>query len=327
MIENLKELAELPNLKQDFVSLKEKVITCQKILTEKRSITEFFENHHQIQIIGWEVPHIANFPEIEKSDPYFVEIQVLINRINQMLVELAIKEKKIAMIYPITLMLEDITNKTPLFFLHIENVKKFKMVIIWAINSNEIYQSKKNKKSFFSFVQKINSNNHLLVFVKYYGIKQVHEFKKKIDNVNIVFREDAYSSYNINIPRHANPFRTRDLLDINKIKHLNEKDISKIEDDTKEFCCNCSICLKYDIKNYSDANHLYFSTKITKDPNFVEKFLPKREVLDLEKYKLTKARRFQAKNRKIHNFECLDQIIFMNSNDFKKKYPKIVLNW
>jgi len=192
--------------------------------------------------------------------------------------------------------------------------------LIWVIDSNELYSTRENKQLYFDIVGKLSKKHHVLI--KYVGIKQLQKYKKELNRVSIIFREDAYSGYNINIQRYAKPKRTRNILDPKDIKHKNDRDLSK-GDVNAEFQCNCSICSNYRVNTYKKALDLYHLKRIEEDDEFSEEISPKREVKDEEKYKRKMSRRLQAKYRKIHNFETANNLIFMDLDDFIKKYPKI----
>ena len=321
-IAEMKKFCDDDYFDEKFLELYDICCNCRDILLEEDEF-DIFDDREKMEIIGWEIPQITNFPIKEQNDPYFREIQKFIEEINQKCLRFSKDISEFEMIYPITLMLEDLSTKNKRFHKHLLNSEEFQKTIIWIIDSNELYQSKVQKAIYFNFLKQFENKEENQTFVKYYGIKQYYEFKQNIENLNIIFREDAYSSYNVNIKRHANPYRSRDLLDINNLKHKNENDILKITGNNS-FNCNCSICRELNIKTYKDVQYFYFSDKLSDDPQFEAKFLPKREVKNLEEYKNKKLRRYQTQMRKIHNFETLDSVVFMDYDLFSRIYGDLI---
>jgi len=322
--EKIKELKKLENKKYCLTYLKEILNYYSEVKNylESEGIERFMtqSNRSKTNILGLEVPLIANYKIEELKDPYFKPIQDSITKINSHLVNFCRNRRIEEFIYPLTVMTNDIKEKNQFFKTQLTNLTNFKKILIWVIDSNELYSTRENKQLYFDIVGKLSKKHHVLI--KYVGIKQLQKYKKELNRVSIIFREDAYSGYNINIQRYAKPKRTRNILDPKDIKHKNDRDLSK-GDVNAEFQCNCSICSNYRVNTYKKALDLYHLKRIEEDDEFSEEISPKREVKDEEKYKRKMSRRLQAKYRKIHNFETANNLIFMDLDDFIKKYPKI----
>ncbi len=319
-IKELKNLEKEANCISAFDEIHNAYLAIKKYL-EYEGLDRFMKssNRKRTKIIGFEVPIIANFPIEESTDPYLKSIQESINKINSKLVILCKKKSK-DFIYPLTLMTKDLEDKNVFFNTQFEYLKEFKTIIIWIIDSNELYSSREKMQLYFNFIDVLRKKYQ--IYVKYIGIKQLQKYKKSMKNVSIIFREDAYSGYNINIRRSAKHKKTRNLLDPNDIKHKNDKDLLKMDEDS-DFHCSCSFCSEKGIKTYKDVINWFYSDELINQPDLSEKLSPKRNVKDEEEYKFRKLRRYQAMFRKIHNFETADSLIFLKLDAFIRKYPDI----
>ncbi len=322
--EKIKELKKLEDKNYCFTYFREIFDYYSKVkkYLEFEGMGRFLTQSNRIKtnILGLEVPLIANYKFEELKDPYFKPIQDSITKINKHLVNFCKNSRREELIYPLTVMTKDIKEKNQFYKIQLNYLKNFKKILIWVIDSNELYSTKENEKLYFNIVGELSK--HYTVLIKYVGIKQLQKYKKEISTVSIIFREDAYSGYNINIRRYAKPSRTRNILDPKDIKHKNDIGLSKGDLNAK-FQCNCSICSINGIHTYKKVLDLYHLKRIEEDNKFSKEISPKREVKDEEKYKRKMSRRLQAKYRKIHNFETADNLIFMDLDDFIKKYPKI----
>ena len=215
---------------------------------------------------------------------------------------------------------KDIKEKNYFYTNQLSYLKDFENILIWVIDSNELYNTRENRQLYFEIVKKLNDDHH--IFIKYVGIKQLQKYKKELNTISIIFREDAYSGYNVNIQMQAKPKRTRDILDPKDIKHKSDINLSKVDEDAK-FLCNCSVCREFKINTYKKALDLYHLKRIEEDDEFSEEISPKRAVKNKEEYRHRMTRRLQAKYRKIHNFEIADNLIFIDLDKFVKRYPKI----
>ncbi len=322
--EKIKEIKKLENKKYCLTYFREilEYYSKAKKYLEFEGIERFMtqSNRSKTNILGLEVPLIANYKIEELKDPYFKPIQDSITKINNHLVNFCRNSRREELIYPLTVMTKDVREMNQFYRTQLNYLTNFKKILIWVIDSNELYSTRENEQLYFNIIGELSKKYHVLI--KYVGLKQLQKYKKELSSVSIIFREDAYSGYNINIRRYAKPKRTRNILDPKDIKHKNDIDLSK-GDLNAEFQCNCSICTNYGIHTYKKALDLYHLKRIEEDDEFSEEISPKREVKDEEKYRRKMSKRLQAKYRKIHNFETANNLIFMDLDDFIKKYPKI----
>ncbi len=321
--EKIGELKKLENKKYCITIFKEILDYYKKVkkyLEEEVGLMRFIPHIRKTNVIGYEVPLIANYKIEELNDPYFQVIQNSIFKINNHLVNLCRKSSLDDFIYPLTVMTEDLQTKNQFLNTQMNYLKDFKRLLIWVIDSNELYSTRKNKQLYFDIVRELSKDHH--IFIKYVGVKQLQKYKKEFNEASIIFREDAYSGYNINIQRSAKPKRTRNILDPKDIKHKDDRGLSK-GNVNAHFECSCTICNAFGIDTYKKAIDFYHGSRIAKEPEFAKEISPKREVKDEKKYRLEKTKKLQTKFRKIHNFEVADNLIFIKLNEFIKKYPKI----
>ncbi|MHA2338686.1 MAG: hypothetical protein ACXACX_15365 [Candidatus Hodarchaeales archaeon] len=321
--EKIIELKKLENKKYCVEAFREILDNYKKIrkyLEQQVGLMRFIPQSKKTNVIGYEVPIIANYKIEDLNDPYFKAIQDSIYKINHQLVDLCRKSNIDDFIYPLTLMTGDLQNKNQFFNTQMNYLQDFKRLMIWVIDSNELYSTNRNKQLFFDFVHELSKDHH--IFIKYVGVKQLQKYKKEFSETSIIFREDAYSGYNINIQRSAKPKRTRNILDPNDLKHKDDRGLLK-GNINAPFQCQCTICNKLEINTYKEASNYYHGTGIKEEPKFTKEISPKRDVKDENSYKLKKIKRLQSKFRKIHNFEVADNLIFMKLEDFMRKYPKI----
>ena len=280
----------------------------------------------KFEILGYTIPFFVSVPYSLKKKVYFNKYFRFIQEAQTIYEELILKNndsyKLNEQFLTIPINLKDYLSNNKILIENVlfKNCEKFKNIILWIIDFNDLYATKDQIKAYEEIIRSFNKKS-VSLYIFCMGIFS-NCLKLKINsNIKSIIRTNGYPGLNVNIlarvkktkrfyfQENGNFYNDNTIDDILRSKVIKHK-------------CDCRICKENKIKDLNKVKN-YFIEDPTKNPDY-KKYIG-RAKLTLQK----KLRGLQNSFLFEHNFLNIDKQLNMSCKELKKiifQYPSIGLN-